>query len=810
MRRLLAVAAPLSCAFLFASSPALAAEPASRVCLDMAASYQLHSRKADNDHMVHRDAGLVSKWNNLTLEWIRLSERGPTISSRFSAYVNIALYDAWAAFDEYAAGIVVDADTLHSSTRGATWIAASRDIAMACAAHAVVNAIGETVLRQEHLEIGVGEDAVARLSMLKAQSDQLLLSTFNESGALVGQDQQTVTEVSRFVEAAYIAKEVTDAVMHHALNDGSNQQNNYADTTEFLVTPWVQPVPATDDGIRDYDFLGSGYTFAGFDPTLAEGGNSGATTIHPLVLSGELQLTENWQSLTELGVFPPADDGGQQFPLTPQWGNVSTFVLTSGDELRPESVVRPYDDEGNLNDQWVNEAHQLLEFSSVMQDGAEGGAIQRARSEYWELGDATEYPPGWWLQRASDITADQNLSQRKALKLLLSVSLATFESGISGWDTKFHFDTVRPITAINELYYGSVVPDWRGETIANTDDRDHWRPYQLRRNLTPPFPDVPSGHSGFSMSAAVVMQQLLGSNQFDYSTEYFTSRFDLTDGFDGDPDTGNEEAALEWDYLSLTAEEAGLSRLYGGIHMMEGNLLGLKMGTRLGHMTVNYVNSLFGDVLRDAPTLVFGTGLADSQLTTPEGVCGSVEIYGFHEDDSLQANLTCRGTVDLFGGAGMDTYSVQGSGTVWVRDYEHGETIHIGQTRLNGSGTTTTDGSWIDGHHVSAEAGSSRENAPFTSLVVDGNPVAHLEGEWLLSDLSIEIGGHSTEVADDCDYGAADVNNGWGWNETLYQSCEPLLELPAANVDDCDYSAAAVNDGWGWNETIYQSCPPLQ
>ncbi len=825
MRYLHAIAASLSSAFLLAGSPGQATELAAElateqraaeltphVCLDMAAAYQPHSRKADHDidNTSYQDASLVSQWNNLALEWIRMSERGPTISSRFSAYVNIALYDAWAAYDENAAGIVADTDTLYSSTRGARRIAASRNIAMACAAHTVINAIGETVLRQEHLEIGVGEDAVARLSMLKAQSDQLLLGTFNESGTLVGRDQRSVTRLRKFIEAAHIAKEVSDAVLHHALNDGSNQQNNYADTTGFTVTPWVQPVPEANDGISDYDFLGSGYTFASFDPTLAESGNSGTATVHPLVMSGDLQLTDTWQSLTELGVFPPVDDGGQQYPLTPQWGSVSTFVLDSGDQLRPDTVVGPYDREGNLNPQWLHEAHQLLEFSSVLQDGADGSAIQRARSEYWELGDATEYPPGWWLQRATDIARNQNLSQRDALKLLLAVSIATFESGISAWDTKFHFNTVRPITAINELYYGSMVPDWRGETTANTDDRDHWRPYQLRRNLTPPFPDVPSGHSGFSTSASVVMKQLLGSNNFDYTTDSFVSRFDLTDGFDGNPDTGNEEASLEWDYLSLAAEEAGLSRLYGGIHMMEGNLLGLKTGTQLGHMTVRYVNTLFGDISLDVPTLVFGTGLSDAQLSTPEGVCGSVEIYGFHEDDALHANLSCHGMVDLFGGAGQDTYSVEGNGTVWVRDYEYGEIIHIGHSRLNGSDTTASGGGWIDGHHVSAEVDNSHENAPYTALIVDGNPVVRIEGEWSLSDLSIQIGMPSVNADDDCDYSAADLNNGWGWNETTYQSCEPLQDHPTDASDDCDYSSADVNGGWGWNETTYESCPPLQ
>jgi len=698
-------------------------------------------------------AELVAEWNNLAIEWIRLSERGPTISGRFAAYVNISMYDAWAAFEQQARGVFTDSTATHSEN--------DQDAAISCAAYKVVNAIGESILNQKHLEIGAGEDANKRLAILRNRSLQLLHDSTD--------NQTTDTVMTR---ASRLADSVASKVIAHAMSDGANQENDYADTSAYSVTPWVVPVPATDDGISDYDFLGTGYSFAGFDPTVAQGVNGGVETVHPMVLDGRLRLTRSWQSLTQLGVFPPADDGGQQIPLTPHWGQVSTLVLASGDQMRPESVLRPYDQNGNLNDQWVRESRQLIEFSAAMQDGVDASAIQRARSEYWELGDATEYPPGWWLQRATDLALQRNLTQRETIKLLLAVSVATFEAGIASWDIKFHFDTVRPITAVNELFYGSEVYDWRGSQIAKTDDRDHWRPYQLRRNLTPPFPDVPSGHSSFSSAAAVVMLQLLQTNFFGYSTESFTSRFDLTDGFDGNDKNDNEETSLYWEYLSRSAEEAGLSRLYGGIHMMDGNLLGLKLGTQLGHMTVEYIDALFGDQPRQASELVFGKGTADAELVTPDGTCGAAEVYGFHGNDFLKSNLNCDGTVNLFGGEGLDTYRIEGVGDIWIRDYEIGERIVIGFSRLTGNRDRTGEGSWVDGHRVSAVI-ESAYGATSTLLIIDGNDAVRLEGKWSLPELTLNIGTRLEAEAEGCSYRDAASNKGWGWNPITLESCAP-------------------------------------
>jgi membrane-associated phospholipid phosphatase len=297
----------------------------------------------------------------------------------------------------------------------------------------------------------------------------------------------------------------------------------------------------------------------------------------------------------------------------------------------------PYDVDGNLREEWVEEHRELVLLAHQQQDGNCWRC--RAESEYWELGDEFPYPSGWWVQRAADIARDASMGVKESLQLVFGVAITVFDAGIAAWEMKYHYDSVRPVTTINEMFEGSEVSDWRGNRTANIDDKDHWRPYQLRRNIVPPFPEAPSGHSAFSTSSSVVLRNLLDTNVFDFVTEPFNSRFDLTDGFDGDPDNGNEDVVLEFKTFSQAADAAGFSRLYGGIHPMTGNVVGLNMGARVGHLTLTYLREIFGDdalgrdpIVNVWDDIVFGTGKDDDLHA--DCVPGSLmEVYGFYGDD---------------------------------------------------------------------------------------------------------------------------------------------------------------------------------
>ena len=490
--------------------------------------------------------------------------------------------------------------------------------------------------------------------------------------------------------------------------------------------------PPKQDGIsnttKDYDFTSGTYSYNTFDARTASDYYAGlaeppSQQIHPLVLDGKLSLTETWQSLSQTGFFPSAKDGGEQFPLTPHWGGVTSFTLASGSDLRSE-YVGPYDKTGKLREEWVNELQQLLDLAELQQSGTCPRC--RAESEYWELGDEFKYPPGWWIERANEIVRELGLPIRESLQISLGVSLAVFDSGIAAWEMKYHYDSVRPVTAINELYYGSTVSDWTGVStgnkVANIDERHFWRPYQLRRNSSPPFPDVPSGHSTFSKSAEVVLRLLLRTNVFDFVSEPFLSRFDTTGGFDGDASNGNEYTTLDFETLSQAADAAGFSRLLGGIHMMQGNLAGLEMGTKVGHGVVSHLRDLFGEDVGEDPVgdvhdegyLLFGTGGNDA-VSVPCNPVGLTEAFGYYGDDTLVflGGVEC-GPVSLFGGEGADIFRIGKVAT--IQDYEPEDTIELVQA----AGTVSRD-------IIGAK----------TIVNVNGSPAVILDGEYELLDLNI-------------------------------------------------------------------------
>lgn len=703
-------------------------------------------------------ASVVIQWNALALALIKRSERGPTISGRFAALMSTALFSAWAAFDSQARGWLVDADFAGCCLDAST-TATLQEYAMAAAAYAIFQefaAGNTTILRQRHLEINTGEDAeLFRRDLLREAEALLNAATEKAEHRLVDENRQALIE-----QVAARANELAEEILLFAASDGAQAANDYAPTMlTYETDPWALPRPQRvqrnkinfynqNEYIDPDGVLYPKYTFPEFDPVTAaqrvgaiwdENGRLILSApehmvVNPAVQDGSVTLTSSWQSLTEWGIFPSTDDGGSQVPLTPHWGDVIPFVLPHGQYLRPDSVLTPYDSQGELNQRFIEETFQVVEFARTMIDGAEGGAQQRAQSEYWELGDNTQYPPGWWLDAALALIVRADCDLKTALTLTMSLNQAVFDAGVASWDSKYHFNTVRPFTVINQVFFGSTVPSFKGSVLAGTDDRDVWFPYQLRRNFTPPFPDIPSGHSSFSYAASTVMKEVFASNRFDFESEDFASRFDTTDGFNGDPTDGNELTRLNWQYFSLAAEEAGMSRLYGGIHMQEGNWLGLKYGIQIGHAALLKVHALMrGEGARApngsaiwfgrSPKFVFGT-MSEDDLTDAEVMKDRGEMYGFFGNDTLTTGSTLlAASIEMFGGYGQDKFVLNGDAELAIRDYEPGETITIGS------------GAWDDNRLQPLSVAHPNENT--TQLMLGETTVVTLDGYWRLDELNI-------------------------------------------------------------------------
>ncbi|MCS5706833.1 vanadium-dependent haloperoxidase [Synechococcus sp. FGCU-3] len=540
-----------------------------------------------------------------------------------------------------------------------------------CWAHFDKNAIGAIFQGDPSCDL---DDDVLAASMANAANlvfrwigesmvgSAALTAFTSRADALVAAAEAGLSSEER-TEAEELGGRVAEAIKAWAENDGANQAGNYADTTGY------QPAASV------------------FDPTATEP-----------------RLDSTWQPLE-----------GQR-ALTPHWGGVTPLGPLDLQALTPPSIEEPYGSDGALNPVFVQELNQVLAYSQNLT------AEQKAIAEYWEYGPTTSYPPGKWLEFTNAIIEQSNLSFEKAIQLSFGVSQALFDAGIAAWNTKYLFDSVRPITAIQQFYNNELISDWRNTPILGQD----WQPYQSVASLTPPFPDVVSGHSTFSAAASAIITNLLGTSVFGFSTTLADqqARFD-PNGFDGiaNGSSGNP-ITLSWAYFNTAAEQAGLSRLYGGIHFNQGNLLGQIMGLQVGDFITSQLNTLFtGTQTKSAAELLFGTTSQDRlEYDTITGSnVDTLKIYGFGGDDILIANGGFEST-ELFGGDGRDVFVISDNarGTK-IRDYQENELIAFDPS-IDIARITT----------VLSESGPA-----FTSLNYNNKELATLDGHWIADSLQL-------------------------------------------------------------------------
>jgi hypothetical protein len=199
---------------------------------------------------------------------------------------------------------------------------------------------------------------------------------------------------------------------------------------------------------------------------------------------------------------------------------------------------------------------------------------QKAIAEYWSDGPATELPPGHWCLLAHFVSRRDRHDLDADVKLYFALTNALFDAAIAAWDAKRAFDYVRPVTAIRYLFRGRRVRAWGGPYQGPRDiDGGEWHPYQPATFVTPPFAEFVSGHSTFSAAAAEVLKRFTGSDAFGASATIAAGSSRIEPGR-----TPAAEVVLAWDTFSAAADEAGLSRRFGGIHFEDGDLAGRALG----------------------------------------------------------------------------------------------------------------------------------------------------------------------------------------------------------------------------------------
>jgi hypothetical protein len=166
---------------------------------------------------------------------------------------------------------------------------------------------------------------------------------------------------------------------------------------------------------------------------------------------------------------------------------------------------------------------------------------------FWDDGAGTCTPPGHWNLIAQEVSLDRgnSLPENARLFALLNMTLA----GIVCWDCKYHFRYWRPVAAIREA-----------DKDANPDTKADARWDSLLE--TPPFPSYTSGHSTFSGAAAALLARFFGTDQVAFTV----------------PSDGIPGTERSFKSFSAAANEAGRSRIYGGIHYEFDNREGLAIG----------------------------------------------------------------------------------------------------------------------------------------------------------------------------------------------------------------------------------------
>lgn len=276
----------------------------------------------------------------------------------------------------------------------------------------------------------------------------------------------------------------------------------------------------------------------------------------------------------------PAPGGGTRLQsfLTPQWGRVTPFAL------------RPFESYGLRKPAAYGTAEYRQQAEEVLRYSANLTETHKVIAEYWADGPNSVTPPGHWNLFAQHVAKRDRLDDDKSVRLFFVLNNALMDSAIYAWWSKRQYDYVRPITAIRVLYAGKTVQAWGGFGAGTTSIPGHlWSPYQVPSAITPPFAECVSGHSTFSAAAAEVLRRFTGSDALNYTTVVRRGSSAVEPGL-----VPARDVTLSWATFSKAADEAGLSRRYGGIHFANGDVEGRRIGRRIGHDAWVKASSYFG------------------------------------------------------------------------------------------------------------------------------------------------------------------------------------------------------------------------
>jgi hypothetical protein len=223
-------------------------------------------------------------------------------------------------------------------------------------------------------------------------------------------------------------------------------------------------------------------------------------------------------------------------PLQARWGENRTFVLDSGASCQPGPFPTYSTDPTSAFHAEANEVYQTV--NSLTQ-------AQLDIANFWaDNPGQTATPPGHWIAILNQLVADESLSLDRCAETYCKLGVAVADSFISCWYAKFDQNLLRPITYIQ----ANIDANWTTPIP------------------TPPFPEYTSGHSVQSGAAAEILSDLFGENY----------------AFTDDTHAALGYPARSFASFREAAQEAAISRLYGGIHYRAAIENGIAQGEAIG------------------------------------------------------------------------------------------------------------------------------------------------------------------------------------------------------------------------------------
>ena len=563
-------------------------------------------------------------WNEVRLELIRLVVPAPTVHARNLFHTSVAMWDAWAAYDPNADGYIVTekAPGLGGAQMSRDNVAAAREAAISYAVYRLLlwryGTVSDLPAAAEQLDAAMAS-LCYRTDFESTEGDSPAALGNRIAAAIIeyGRDDGSI-ENERYVDSSFLpvndplvvsesGTEMRDPNAWQPLAlDQQIAQNGLPipGTVQTVIGPqWggvtAFALPPSDDGTP----IDPGPPPRLGDPLTDEEFKQAAVTV--LRYSSELDPSDG----VEIDIGPGALGDNTLGTNDGHGHDVNPFT---GEPYAPDVVLR-------------------ADYARVL-------------AEYWADGPHSETPPGHWNVIANAVTDSPGFERRIGgageevdalewdVKMYFALNGAVHDAAIAAWGLKGYYDSARPISMIRYMggrgqssepdgpsydpeglplvdglievitaessapgerhealadHVGEIaVRAWRGFPDDPTIETSgvgwiravDWVPYQRSTFVTPAFPGYVSGHSTFSRAAAEVLTAITANPYFPGGLSEWT----LPQGDLRHEEGPTVDTTLQWATYFDAADQAGISRLFMGIHITEDDFEGRRIGSVCG------------------------------------------------------------------------------------------------------------------------------------------------------------------------------------------------------------------------------------